>query len=99
MSGQSFTINADMITSLTLGDMEDVEELSGIPFMAIQEGAALPMRAVRALAFVVRRKGQPELTYEECRDMTLNDLRETLSPKERPSLGKLEQPAKRKKAA
>jgi hypothetical protein len=80
MSGQ-LTINTELLDSLTFGEMEEVEELSGVPFTSFQNGAGVPMRAIRALAFVVCRKRDPALTWEASRDLTISDLTDALNPK------------------
>lgn len=58
-------INLD---SLTLGDLEDVEELTGASFSAlVNTTGGMPVKGLRALAFVSVRRDIPELTYEDCR--------------------------------
>lgn len=86
MSGQ-VTISVDLLDNLTLGDIEDVEELSGIGFGSFRDGSGVPARAIRALAYVVRRKTDPALTFEGCRDMTMNELLALLQSE--PAPGKL----------
>lgn len=59
------TIDMD---ALTLGDLEDVEELTGSSFSAlVNTPGGMPVKGLRALAFVSIRRDIPELTYEDCR--------------------------------
>lgn len=53
---------------LTLGDLEEVEELSGMSFSALQNNpGGVPLKALRALAFVTVRKTHPDVTFEDCK--------------------------------
>lgn len=91
-------ISTALLDGLTLGDIEDVEELSGVGFGSFRDGSGVPAKAIRALAFVVRRKKERDLTFEACRDMTVNELSELLS-EQAPPLGKLGPATKRRAAA
>jgi hypothetical protein len=63
------TISLDL-DDLTLGELEDIEELTGMSIAAIstanQDGDT-PTRVLRAMAFVVLRRTIPEVTFEDCR--------------------------------
>jgi hypothetical protein len=87
-SSTGVTISVDLLDNLTLGDIEDVEELAGVGFGAFRDGGGVPAKAIRALAFVVRRKSEPGLTFEACRDMTMTELLNVLQTTPAP-LGKL----------
>ena len=58
------------LDDLTLGELEDIEELTGMSIAAIstanQDGTT-PTRVLRAMAFVVLRRTIPEVTFEDCR--------------------------------
>jgi hypothetical protein len=87
---QEFTIRADVIESMTLGDIEDFEELGQVPFgnLIVQEN--LTFRALRALVFVLRRRHEPGLAFDDLREMTVSDLAAYLETLKAAPLGKLE---------
>jgi hypothetical protein len=60
-----FNINGTKydLDELTLDEMEKLEELSGgVPFSELNYGSA---KAMKAVAFVLLSRGNPELTWEE----------------------------------
>lgn len=64
---------------LTLGDMEDLETASGIPFDKITEalsteGTAPPIALVIALVWVMRRKSEIGLKLEDVRSTRIADI-------------------------
>ena len=66
-------IELDM-DSLTLGDIEDLEEITGLAIKALsttlQQGIdEMPMRHLRGVCWVMLRHEYPWLTFEECRDI------------------------------
>ena len=67
------TIDLD---ALTLGDLEDVENLTGLGFSAlVNSPGGLPMKGLRALAFVSVRRDIPEVTFEDCRGFPQGAIR------------------------
>jgi len=70
----SLRINQELLDNLTAGDLEDVEDVSGIRWASVSDGAQLPMRAIRGLAWVIRRRTEPKLTFDACRAMTPNEM-------------------------
>lgn len=68
------------IEELTIGDLEDVEQVTGMSFpevAAALEGAgeALPpIKIVKALIWVTRRKDDPAFTLEDTASMKLSEL-------------------------
>jgi len=62
---------------LTLGELEDVEDLTGLSSAAIgrllSEGDQ-PMRVTRAMIFVTLRRDRPDLTFEETRGIKVSAI-------------------------
>jgi hypothetical protein len=73
------TLNVDF-NRLTLGDMEDFEDLTGKPFMQTMEGitkgsmASVPIKTLTALVFLVKRIENPAFTIEDARKVRVTDL-------------------------
>jgi len=64
------------LEALTLGDLEDVEDLTGMGFSAlVNSPGGLPMKGLRALAFVSVRRDIPEVTFEDCRGFSQGAIR------------------------
>lgn len=71
-------------SSLTLGDMEDFEELTGQSLGRVVEVAAtadadsmlasLPIKTITGLIWITGRKADPSLTLEQVRSMPIEDL-------------------------
>ncbi len=59
------------LDALTLGDLEAGEEIAGADFGAALDGRGMSMKAMVALVYIARRKGDPELTLEDVRSMSL----------------------------
>lgn len=60
------------LKALTLGEIEDFEEAAGMAFSALGEG--LPIKALRALAWVWLRRTEPGITFEQTRELTLGNV-------------------------
>lgn len=61
------------MNTLTLGELEVFEERAGVPFASLS-GDTFPIKAVRALVFIVRRRDDPEVTWEQIGEMRLTDV-------------------------
>lgn len=71
----SETLNIDL-TELTLGDMEEVESIIEAPWSEVftTDGRVSGTRAFIALAYVFKRKTEPDFTLEDARAIKLDDL-------------------------
>jgi hypothetical protein len=61
------------LDDLTIGDMEDLEELAGTPFDEI-DWSKPNIKTLKAMIYVAGRKDNPDLTIEAVRDMKVSDL-------------------------
>lgn len=80
------------LEALTLGDLEDVEEQTGMGFSAlINNPGGMPIKGLRALAFVTVRRDLPDVTYEDCRGFAQGAIRvkgdDTSDPPQSPDEG------------
>jgi hypothetical protein len=66
--------------TLTLGEMEDMEEAAGLGFMELItmfEEERLTTRALRAVTWILLRRGDPDLTFEDTKNITVGELGDT----------------------
>jgi hypothetical protein len=62
------------IDSITLGDIEDVENYAGLPFGDIGENKPGVAKLRTALVWVLKRKENPAFTIEDARALSPNEL-------------------------
>lgn len=78
------------VDSITLGDMEDIEEIAGQSFdevMALltsgkagQNGKiGIPVKVLRALVLVIYRQGNPNFTVNDARQVKVSELQLVMS--------------------
>lgn len=85
---QSFDIN-----KLTLGELAQIEELSGQSVSAMADTNAPKARLFTAMAFIARKRVEPDFTINAAEALTMEDLNSILgfdvagaeSPAEAPS--------------
>lgn len=70
-NGDKIVIN---LAELTVGDLEDAEEIVGRSILGELTGNAPTAKTVRALLWVVKRRDDPGLTAEAVRDMRILDV-------------------------
>lgn len=87
MSGQ-VNISTAFMETMTLEEIEEIEELGGVGFGSFTSGSGVPGKAMRALVYVIRRRTEPALTFDDCRTMTISDFVEVMENLGKP-LGKL----------
>lgn len=68
-------INLD---TLTLAEVEEIEELTGKAIDALFDGAKA--RVMRVLYFVMMRRTNPELTFEDTASVTISEVTEMMNP-------------------
>lgn len=71
------------IDDITVGDMEDIEEISGEPFEEVLEKLAsggssgkrmVSLKVIKAIVFVVKRHEDPDFTVEQTRTVKFSEL-------------------------
>lgn len=69
---------ASKIQSLTLGEVAKVEALSGQSVRQFQSDQAPMGKSLAALAFVFRRREQPDFTFDQALELTLDQAMQAL---------------------
>lgn len=67
------------VDSLTLEELEIIEEFSGKDIEDILDMNVLSAKTLRVLAWVIRRRTEKELTLDDCKKMTLGEMSEFLN--------------------
>ena len=71
------------VESITVGDMEDVEEITGLPFGKVVEllgsaesggTMAIPIKVLKALIFIIYRHDNPDFTLADARKVKVTEL-------------------------
>ena len=62
------------VNELTLGDVAEVEELSGQPLAALGDSNAPKGKLMVALAWIIKRKEDPKFTYEHAKKLTMDEI-------------------------
>ena len=68
------------IQNLTLGEITQVENLSGRAFVELSDEEAPKGALLTALAFVVKKRADSNYTYEEAQKLTMADIEEIMTP-------------------
>ena len=67
---------ADTISRLTLGEVAAVEELSGLSMTEIGEPGVPLGKFMAAVAYVIRKRTDPEFTFADALNLRMDDLDE-----------------------
>lgn len=62
------------IETLTIGELEEIEDITGLAFGNI-DWAHLSARLMRALVYIVARRDNPDFTVEDARNVRLTQLK------------------------
>jgi hypothetical protein len=57
---------------LTFGEIIEIEEKSGVEFSTVLNGGVPPTKALAALVWVLLRRDQPDLTWDDALKLELN---------------------------
>ena len=68
------TLSAAIVTDMTVGELEFVEEKTGRSITAAFAEDAPKGTALRALAYIVRRRDDPDFTWEQSADLRVRML-------------------------
>ncbi|MCA0347094.1 MAG: hypothetical protein LCH31_08750 [Actinobacteria bacterium] len=72
-------INTDFsLDNLTLGEVSQLEELSGLSLTEIADEHAPKGKFMTALAFLARRRQDPSFTYSQAETLTLAEVQDVL---------------------
>jgi hypothetical protein len=63
------TIDLD---DLTIGEVIEIEDLTGLPLDALQDTTLPKGRTLQAMAFISRRRVDPDFTFEDAANLKLN---------------------------
>ena len=63
------TIDLD---DLTIGEVIEIEDLTGLPLDALQDTTMKKGRVLQAMAFISRRRVDPAFTFEDAANLKLN---------------------------
>lgn len=77
-------MNEDFVNSLTLDEVETIENLTGIPMDQILSKGTLKGKALKVVYWVVKRRDEPELKFENIGKISLGDALEVFEVKEDP---------------
>ena len=62
------------VTSLTLGEIAKVEEMSGLPIAALGDPEKPKGKLLVALAYVIKKRENPKFTQLEAEALTMADI-------------------------
>jgi hypothetical protein len=62
-------LESGLVDSMTVGEIEEIEELSGQPIGAIGQDNVPKGKVLRAIAFIVARRDDPDITWEDSRNL------------------------------
>ncbi len=68
-------------STFTLADIESLEEIAGIgldELAKLDDDYTPPAKTLIALTFIIRRRSEPEVTPDQVRTMTINEMNEAL---------------------
>jgi hypothetical protein len=69
------------VNDITVGDMEDIEEITGESFEDVIEKLSaggdklrVPLKVIKAIVFVVKRQSDPDFTLDQARRVKFSEL-------------------------
>ena len=67
------------INDLTLGDLEEIEDVAGKPASALFDGG-MSAKTMQAVVYVLKRRGDPEFTIEDAKRIKVTEFGATDVP-------------------
>ena len=67
------------VEDLTLGEVEEIEQYAGKPLATLADGEAAKGSLMVALAWVIGRKANPNMTLNDAKRMTMSEITELLN--------------------
>jgi hypothetical protein len=75
MADQTITFDPN---AYTIGEMEEFEDLTGHSIAKLYTTGEMPLRALRALLYINRRRTDPAVTFDGLKDVKLSELSDML---------------------
>ena len=69
MSDETLEFNLD---DLTIGEICEIEELTGQPFDALNDPTKPKGKMLQAMAFISKRRANPDFTFEDAGDIKIS---------------------------
>jgi hypothetical protein len=92
---EQIDISADILEDLELGEIVELEEYGGVSMSAFEDGGTLPFKAIVALAFILRRRDDPSVTFEQALKWKSSALVDIFVPTQAAPLTELRKPKQR----
>lgn len=70
------------IQNLTMGEITQIENLSGKAFADMSDESAQKGALLTALAFVIKKRTDPNFTFQDAQKLTMADIEDMLAPEE-----------------
>lgn len=67
------------ISQLTLGEIDTLEELSGLPAQALADEDKPKAKQMAALAYIIKKRSDPDYTLEMARKLTQEEFKDILT--------------------
>ena len=79
MSEVEDIFNVD-VSDLTIAEVVEIEDRTGLPLDALGKADKPKGRMLQALAFIVKRRENPDYTWEEAGELKINTTSEKIDP-------------------
>lgn len=66
------------VDDLTLGEVEEVEQYAGVPLASLADDAAPKGKLMVSLAWILKRKTDPNFTLQQAKMLTSKELNDLL---------------------
>ena len=71
------------INDLTIAEVVEIEERTGLPLDALGQPDVPKVKMMQALAFISKKREDPDFTWEQAGDLKINAVSEKIDPIER----------------
>ena len=79
-AGELFNID---VSDLTIAEVVEIEDRTGMPLDALGQADKPKGRMLQALAYIVKKREDPDFTWEQAGDLKINAVSEKIDPIER----------------
>jgi hypothetical protein len=70
--------------TLTIGEVETIEHISGSPIDALMDDKALKGKSLKAVVFVIKKRENPAFTLEDAAQLSFKNAMEVLNAGDEP---------------